>query len=98
MDDWIYWLVSRLGWSRRQVNREIRNGERGEMLTSRLIPFIAVSASVCAVAFNALAAPPGMLDPSLQVVDLSDLIAPLPLTANSPTQILWRTQDWEHSS
>jgi len=39
-----------------------------------------------------------MLDGNLQVVDLSDLIAPLPLSVNSSTQILSQTQDWEHSS
>ncbi len=67
------------------------------MLSSRLIPFIAVLGTVCALAVNALAAPPSMLDPNLQVVDLRDLIAPLPLSVNSSRRILWQTQDWEHS-
>jgi len=39
-----------------------------------------------------------LLDGNLQIVDLSDLNAPLPLTVDSSTQILTRTQDWEHSS
>ena len=39
-----------------------------------------------------------MLDGNLQVVDLSDLIAPLPLASSSSIQILWQTQDWEHGS
>ena len=44
------------------------------------------------------AAPPNMLDGNLQVVDLSDLISPLPRFVDDSTQILSRTQDWEHSS
>ena len=39
-----------------------------------------------------------LLDGNLQIVDLSDLNAPLPLTVDSTTQVLTRTQDWEHSS
>ncbi|MDP6652624.1 MAG: hypothetical protein QGF90_11040 [Gammaproteobacteria bacterium] len=66
-------------------------------------PFVAVLGFVYGLAE---AAPPGMLDPNLQVVDLSDLIAPLPLSANSSTQILsqWQPgdvgppQEWEHST
>ena len=65
------------------------------MLSRRLPPFIAVLGIVCGLA---KAAPPGMLDGNLQVVDLSDLIAPLPLSANSSTQILSQTQNWEHST
>ena len=44
------------------------------------------------------AAPPNMLNGNLQVVDLSDLISPLPRFVDDSTQILWRTQKWEHSS
>ncbi|MBC8291275.1 MAG: twin-arginine translocation signal domain-containing protein [Planctomycetes bacterium] len=40
----------------------------------------------------------GVLDNNLQVVDLSDLKQPLPLTVNSTKQILKQTEDWEHSS
>ena len=39
-----------------------------------------------------------MLDNNLQVVDLRDLAEDLPLDVESTTQILWQTQDWEHSS
>ena len=39
-----------------------------------------------------------MLDSTLQVVDLRDLVGDLPLDVNSTTQILWQTQDWEHGS
>ena len=69
-----------------------------ERLSGRLIPFIAVLGIVCGLAVNTFAAPPSMLDPNLQVVDLSDLVAPLPLSVNSSTQILSQTQNWEHST
>ncbi|NQT93292.1 MAG: hypothetical protein HQ559_11070 [Lentisphaerae bacterium] len=59
---------------------------------------LAAVLSIVLWAGTAQAAPLAMLDGNLQVVDLSDLIAPLPLSVNSTTQILWRTQDWEHSS
>jgi hypothetical protein len=39
-----------------------------------------------------------ILDNTLQVVDLSDMVGELPLQADSTTQVLWQTQDWEHSS
>jgi len=39
-----------------------------------------------------------ILDQTLQVVDLSDLDGDLPLAVDSSTQVLSRTQDWEHSS
>ena len=38
------------------------------------------------------------LDNNLQVIDLRDLAGDLPLDVVSTTQILWQTQDWEHSS
>ena len=50
------------------------------MLSGRLVHLMAVVGIVCGLA---KAAPSSMLDPHLQVVDLSDLIAPLPLNANS---------------
>jgi len=49
----------------------------------------------------ALTCVPGVcqeLDSNLQVVDLSDLDGPLPLDVVSTTQILWQTEDWEHST
>ena len=39
-----------------------------------------------------------MLDNTLQVVDLRDLDGNLPLNVDFTTQILWQTQNWEHSS
>jgi len=39
-----------------------------------------------------------ILDNNLKVVDLSDLSGPLPLDVTQTTQILWQTEDWEHSS
>ncbi len=66
-----------------------------ERLSGRSIPFIAALGIVCGLAVNAFAAPPSMLDPNLKVVDLSDLIAPLPLTVDSTTQILWHSEAWE---
>ncbi len=39
-----------------------------------------------------------ILDNNLKVVDLSDLDGPLPLDVEATTQILWQTEDWEHSS
>ena len=39
-----------------------------------------------------------ILDNNLQVVDLSDLDGDLPLDVVSSTQILWQTQNWEHST
>ena len=39
-----------------------------------------------------------ILDNNLQVVDLSDLDGDLPLEVVSSTQILWQTQNWEHST
>ncbi len=39
-----------------------------------------------------------ILDNNLKVVDLSDLSGPLPLDVVQTTQILWQTEDWEHSS
>ena len=68
------------------------------MSAERLVPAIVVSAIFYVLAANAFAVPPGMLDPNLQVVDLSDLIAPLPLTVDSSTRILSQTQNWEHGS
>jgi len=73
--------------------------EEGEMHSRRLIPIIAALGILCALAVNALAVPPGMLDPNLKVVDLSDLIAPLPLTVDSTTQVLSAaTEAWEQSN
>ena len=48
--------------------------------------------------FATSAAVSGLLDNNLQVVDLSDLDGDLPLDVVSSTQILWQTQNWEHSS
>ena len=39
-----------------------------------------------------------LLDNNLKVVDLTDLTEALPLNVVATTQILWQTQDWEHSS
>lgn len=41
---------------------------------------------------------PDDLDNNSQVVDLSDLDGPLPLDVVSTKQILWQTEDWEHST
>ncbi len=40
----------------------------------------------------------GPLDNNLQVVDLSDLVGPLPLDVLSTRQVLRQTEDWEHST
>ena len=63
----------------------------------RIVQF-AVALSIPLTVQWAGAAPPNMLDGNLQVVDLSDLSEPLPLSVDDSAQILWRTQDWEHSS
>ena len=55
---------------------------------------IIISISLLLVSVGSSAA----LDNNLQVVDLSDLDGDLPLDVVSSTQILWRAQDWEHSS
>jgi len=69
------------------------------MHSRRLIPIIAALGILCALAANAFAAPPSMLDPNLKVVDLSDLIAPLPLTVDSTTQVLSAAEEaWEQSN
>ena len=45
-----------------------------------------------------IAQPVPGLDPNQQVVDLTDLTGPLPLDVVSTKQILWQTEDWEHST
>ena len=62
--------------------------------TARLLAAI----SVLLWSGMAPAAPPNMLDPNLQLVDLTDLIGDLPLSANSSTQILWQTEPWEDAT
>lgn len=65
------------------------------MYLRRLLSIITILGIVSGLAEAASA---DWLDGNLQVVDLSDLSTPLPLQVNSSTQILWQTQDWEHSS
>ena len=39
-----------------------------------------------------------MLDNNLRCVDLSDLTSSVPLTVGACSQILWRTEAWEHNT
>jgi hypothetical protein len=39
-----------------------------------------------------------MLDNNLRCVDLSDLTSSVPLTVGACSQILWRTETWEHNT
>ena len=41
---------------------------------------------------------PRLLDNALRCVDLSDLTSSVPLTVSVCTQILWRTEGWEHNT
>ena len=76
--------------------RQPHEGHSGiTILFRRLIFIVVMSCFVCHVA---QATSPGMLNGNLQVVDLSDLVEPLPLGVNSSTKILHQTQNWEHSS
>ena len=40
----------------------------------------------------------GLLDGNLRCVDLSDLTSSVPLTVGACSQILWRTEAWEHNT
>jgi len=57
-----------------------------------------VCSGVCAGEYrNAVAAGGRGLDNNLKCVDLSDLKGDLPLDVADSKQILWQTEDWEHS-
>ncbi len=76
--------------------RQPHEGHSGMTILFRRLVFIVVMS--CFVCHVAQATSPGMLNGNLQVVDLSDLVEPLPLGVNSSTKILHQTQNWEHSS
>lgn len=90
----VEWLIN--GSTIASGSSWVAAGADGEVVTCRVTPFDGVENSEAVTTTAVLQR--GMLDGNLQLVDLSDLVGPLPLDAEGPTQVLWQDQDWEHGS
>ncbi len=68
------------------------------MHSGRSRGFVTVYRIVCILMASSLTASSSLLDSNLKTVDLRDLIAPLPLTVDSTTQILTHSEAWEDNN